>query len=99
MRTIASTYQKAAATYRHLAPQHGRDTVRYHQYAARLDQLAARAPDSLTDSVNRATSGNDSDRALRVGPALTALFVWCAHPYGHRSAGAEGIGAPGRLAH
>ena len=41
--TIAATYTKAAATYRHMAHQRGPDGLRYRQHAARLDHRAARA--------------------------------------------------------
>lgn len=43
MHKIATTYTKAAATYRRMARQQGRPTLRYQQHAAWLDQRATRA--------------------------------------------------------
>jgi hypothetical protein len=64
MRKIATTYQTATATYRHLAHQQGRDTVRYHQHAARPNQLAGQGVDPSEQTPERRPSHGSFGSAL-----------------------------------
>lgn len=67
MLAIATTYTKAAATYRRMAPHRGDGGLRFHQHAKRLDQRAARARRLAEGECQQINQGPPSEVAKPAG--------------------------------